>query len=279
MKPLPLTAEMALAAIQGRKTETRRPLKYQPSLKFWPENYGKLTPGDYWFWETPTRTNGRNLWGGWATIEEMKAKILCGGRQAPFGLPGEECWLREPGRIAELAYSDESVPLLTIEYLADKVRRVVALPDRLGVEDLGRDPSWLKVGRGIPNGIFREAARFKTLILEVRVERLWDITPEGVEADGVEVVRSKDNPGWPAGVWAPRDDRPFYGDHRGGYHANNGPMYPDICNCGESQKHPLPAHHCAMRALWDRIYGKRPGLAWADNPWVTVTSWDRMVAI
>jgi len=36
-----------------------------------------------------------------------------------------------------------------------------------------------------------------------------------------------------------------------------------------------PTYAC----LWDRIYGKRPGLAWADNPWVSVTKWDKMVAI
>jgi len=231
MRPLTLTADMALAAILGPKTETRRPLNPQPPAGM---NFVDLLDGSkderFYAWtEECDRLPNAPTW------------------KAPFGLPGTELWLREPGRIAELAYSDGSVPLLTIEYLTDKARRVVPLPDRLGLEDLGRDPSWLKVGHGIPNGIFREAARFKTVVINVRVERLQDISSYGAAAEGFDNM--------------PGEDRIRFGE----------------VDCYGTRR-----VNYAMRGFirtWDRIYGKRPGLSWADNPWVSVTAWDRMVAI
>ncbi len=111
----------------------------------------------------------------------------------------------------------------------------------------GKPTRWAAKMQGIPNGIFREAARSKATILEVRVERLQDIGPHGAKAEGFDTLSE--------------EKRIFFDevDHYGVRRAN-----------------------FALRGFcraWDRIYGKRPGLAWADNPWVSVTAWDMMVAI
>ena len=38
----------------------------------------------------------------------------------------------------------------------------------------------------------------------------------------------------------------------------------------------LPGAQAEYRILWDRINGKRKGLAWADNPWVWALAFRRM---
>ncbi len=230
MKPLPLTAEMALAAILGPKTETRRPMRL-----------GK----------------------GSAALEFDRRCKAIGVREAldefghygphlpaPFGPVGTRLWLREPGRVVDIRCVEEDEPFLTIEYPADKAQRAIRLPERFGIDNLGNWPSWCKIPHGIPNGIFREAARFKTVVLEVRVERLWEITEAGAIAEGVEAFGG----GWPG-------DNATWRDYQ--LHTLNG----------------LPSARESFLGLWNSIYGKRPGLAWADNPWVSVTAWDRMVAI
>lgn len=212
MKPLTLTAEIALAAILGSKTETRRPLNPQPKN----ERVGVVNAAycghpDKWFVEGAVSEytgNGESapIW------------------TAPFGLPGTELWLREPGRVVGLDQQEEESVHLTIEYLADKARRGFHLPERFDPQETNVWPSWVKEGHGIPNGIFREAARYKTIVREVRVERLQKITEAGAIAEGCES----------------RED---------------------------------------FLCTWDKIYGKRPGLRQVLSPWVTVTAWDRMVAI
>jgi hypothetical protein len=41
-----------------------------------------------------------------------------------------------------------------------------------------------------------------------------------------------------------------------------------------SSKWQSPIH--AFHDLWDSIYDKKPGLSWADNPWVLATTFRRV---
>lgn len=225
MKPLPLTAEMALAAILGPKTETRRPVR----LKIGRDNR----------FDVPGKNYVMN-------IRDPRAVEYC----APFGLPGTGLWLREPGRVI-IAMKKSN--MLCVKYLADKqIRHNIECPQRLLTKTLIPDmPSWARRCQGIPNGIFREAARFKAVVLEVRVERLWEITYAGAFAEGIPSTYGE--------AWMMFGDKALRG----------------------REAHIWDNHTSVENYswLWDRIYGKRPGLAWADNPWVSVTAWDRMEAI
>jgi len=195
---------MALAAILGRKTETRRPLSPQPD----------------WSSEVRhTRLDGM-IWPIGSMGQQCGMALPLS--RLPFGLPGQRLWLREPGRVVDISQSAEESVHFTVEYLADKARCGLHLPERFDPQETNVWPSWVKEGHGIPNGIFREAARFKTVVTAARVERLWDITEAGAKAEGFE---SRE----------------------------------------------------AFLCAWDGIYGKRPGLRQVLNPWVSVTSWDKMV--
>lgn len=207
MRPLTLTAEMALAAILGSKTETRRPLRPQPDE----DGLSKLVNGP---WQD---TSGRTY-------------------PMPFGDPGTELWLREPGYVLEYATDGEN-RRITVKYASDGGAKSVPFPERLRGRFNGL-PRWAWRLQGIPNGIFREAARFKTVVLEVRVERLQAITLEGLKLEGGK---------WNGETWS-------FG------------AKPDADIL------------CAYMNVWDRIYGSRPGLAWADNPWVSVTKFKKLEA-
>jgi hypothetical protein len=76
----------------------------------------------------------------------------------------------------------------------------------------------------------RWAARVFADVVNVRVERLQDITEADILAEGVTVPLAAK---WTGIPWSS-----------------------------------LPTLHHAWRALWDHINGDRPGAAWADNPWV-----------
>lgn len=81
----------------------------------------------------------------------------------------------------------------------------------------------------------RWASRIVLPVIAKREERLQDITDADVIAEGVEQRHVDKN-------------RPFF-------HKND-------------------VHGIAYRELWDSIYGSKPGLSWADNPWVQVTEWE-----
>lgn len=182
MLPLTLSANMALEAILGTKTETRRPVPKRLHL----HDCGRVAyPMD-----NSPEARAKEREPGWqytfngcfyrcaaSDIPQAIRDIA-----APFGLPGEECWLREPGRVAARTQQYDAPGLFDIQFAAGGVKHRVGLPDRLLRG--GQPPSWWVAGRGIPNGIFREAARFKSEVLEVGVERLQDITEAGAKAEG-----------------------------------------------------------------------------------------------
>ena len=85
----------------------------------------------------------------------------------------------------------------------------------------------------------RWACRIELDVLSVGVERVQDITAEGARAEGID---GNSNPG-------------------------------DFCMGREGN-----GYVSAFARLWDSINGKRPGCAWADNPWVWRIEFSRRVA-
>ncbi|SNR99791.1 hypothetical protein SAMN04488503_2258 [Humidesulfovibrio mexicanus] len=340
MKPLPLTAEMALAAILGEKTETRRPIPKRLHL----HECGRVAyPMD-----NSPEARAKEQEPGWqytfnGCLYQCAASDIPQAIRdiaAPFGLPGTELWLREPGRVGECLDEWDGCKV-TIQYASDKASRTLIFPNRLMIGELKTMlPLWAMRCVGIPNGIFREAARYKTVVLAVRVERLWEITEAGAIAEGVEeAVKSwllKYQPKWEPQCWLSHDHGESYCrrcaekeawklrregkdvEVDGGWSLASieSDVFEECTSCGkllETSVHDpsdylpfdgvhdgyLTAEEIAMvynfgehslslkegyareayRVLWDMIYGKRPGLAWADNPWVSVTAWGSMVAI
>lgn len=110
--------------------------------------------------------------------------------------------------------------------------------DASRVGDVVPEPTW-KPSIFMP----RALSRITLEVTEVCVERVQAITEEDARAEG---VRSHN------GQWC------------GGPHPIKG-----------TPKH-FPAAKDGYRDLWDSINAKRPGCAWADNPWVWVVSFRRL---
>lgn len=155
IRPILFSGDMVRAILDGRKTETRRPVK--PPFEIHANGY-------------LTRPDGH---GG-----------RFGPYPCPYGKPGDLLWVREPGEVIghRLSYHKSTV---LIRY-RDGDKRSVAVPDRFKGSNGAVIAPWVLGFSGIPNGIFREACRLVLEVLTVRVERLRDITEEGARAEGFE---------------------------------------------------------------------------------------------
>lgn len=94
----------------------------------------------------------------------------------------------------------------------------------------------------------RWASRLTLLVTDVRVQRVQEISDEDAEAEGCPDCELCGGVGW----------------------LNNNPDGGEQCmarGCGD-------AYVDQFRDLWDSINGKRPGCAWADNPWIVAISFD-----
>ncbi|WP_285905147.1 hypothetical protein [Pseudodesulfovibrio pelocollis] len=142
---------------------------------------------------------------------------------APMAV-GDVFWLREPGWVEDYSPIDG---VLTVKYKADGMIVPVEWPTRF------LSSKWVLRHQGIPNGIFKEAARTFRVITRVRVERIQGIGEEDAIAEGFEP------------------------DTCIGLSACGGPC--DDCR-------PKGSARTQFRDLWDSLY---PG-SWDRNDWVLV---------
>jgi hypothetical protein len=160
--PIIMSAESIRAIQAGLKHETRRPIKPQP------EPHG---PGCWTF-------------GGYAVVTPETAIQRC-----PYGQPGNRLWVREqysltlrgcaeaPGFVRLLRYGSSiikgdkrEVPAEHYAWFDERERGKYNYMPRPCIFM----PRW--------------ASRFILPLVEVRAERLWDITKEGALAEGVDTL-------------------------------------------------------------------------------------------
>lgn len=153
MTPLAFTAPLALAIRLGQKTETRRPVCPTPTTDRDPA----LT------YEEP--------YTALAYFGELRPDSSPLFRRFPNCAPGARRWIREP------AVCLEHLPhgRIRVRYVADGAEAVVPFPGRLRP---------VLVGKGLPNGCHREAARTFVEIAGFRIEPLTAITDADAHAEG-----------------------------------------------------------------------------------------------
>jgi hypothetical protein len=176
-RPIIFNKEMVKAILEGRKTQTRRPLKVQPpvgtlDVKPWCISHEMEILGKVAKWETPQyRESGVPLWISTET----------GGTHREYGCPfgdvGDRLWVRETYALAE-TYDKKSG--------AD-------LPGTLeGTTHFYRDGGGhcfetVLRGKWRPSiHMPRWASRITLEVLKIRAERLQDITGHDVIAEGFE---------------------------------------------------------------------------------------------
>nr|DAG81830.1 MAG TPA: YqfB-like protein [Caudoviricetes sp.] len=199
-------AEMVRAILDGRKTQTRRIMKVQPSEGFSPMNMALET--DYKaHWYTPGIVDKDGY------LQPAKHDVFGvasedEGYTCPFGAVGDRIWVREtfqgPLVSEELleeyrAYPEKFENPEYCEYSADGGPR----PEYCDLDDNLRH-GW-RPSIHMP----RWASRITLEITGVRVERLNDISQEDAQAEGMELTGWRptySDPDSGGEVWTPYDN-------------------------------------------------------------------------
>ena len=170
--PILFTGPMVRAILEGRKTQTRRVVKPQPSEDWEPSSYGEvhnLVNGH----PDPDKVIG---WG--PSNEDGTEAYAC-----PYGKPGDRLWVRETWRPL---YDGESG---YIDYKAGGTLEAndEATHKRIICQRRARRNS-MEVDNGYRPSIHmpRWASRLNLLIKSLRVERVQDISEGDIEAEGVD---------------------------------------------------------------------------------------------
>ncbi len=179
-RPILFSGDMVRAILDGRKTETRRVIKPQPELRPTDETVNIKT-GSAWWWAC------------------SKAKSMIDVNQmrhfGPYGEPGDRLWVREthvftggaPGSGGYRGPDGESWSV-AVGYIADDTTTRAWLPKGEDHDEYNHS-RWGtgKLYKTRPS-IFmpRWASRILLEVTEVKVERVQEITWEGVEDEGVE---------------------------------------------------------------------------------------------
>lgn len=149
MKPILFNTEMVRAILDNRKTVTRRVVKPQPTEQ--EENPQKVTSGN-WYFDIPDRHFGG-----------VRAGV---GPYRPPYKPGDILYVRETW-----AYPS-----------GIEIKNGAAPQMYLYKADVFQPAAWDKWRPSIH--MPRKAARIFLRVTDVRAERLQDITPEQIDAEG-----------------------------------------------------------------------------------------------
>lgn len=229
ISPLNVTATVAAAIMAGRQWQHRVPMRPQPAEDIHPASFPNP---DVIGWES-----------------SLCHKYGPTTAHIPPMQPGDIFWLREPAKVIDVKdYAEDGMDLV-IEYIADGKVAGIEVPARMSdawelkYKDRWPVPDWVAYHQGIPNGIFREAARTFREVTRVRVERIQDISEDDVMAEGAQ--------------------EGIYTLETGGCRLQGCPffLFPGL----PESTTPLGA----FRPLWDSLYARR-GLGFDANPWVLV---------
>lgn len=153
-RPIVFSGEMVRAILEGRKTQTRRPIHPGPGSPPKPNAYfDAYDGGPQWNWWT-------------ADNRVCNASPIM---ECPFGIPGERLWVQESIRICGVG-DDDGAPATEppVFYMADG-----ECPDK---------DSWPHVH--LPTDIPRWASRLILEVTEVRVQYIKEISHEDALAEG-----------------------------------------------------------------------------------------------
>lgn len=158
-RPILFSAEMVRAILEGRKTMTRRALKWQPlDIIPCPRYQIELDNGDI--------KSCVVAWVALTTTEpEPHGKMI----RCRYGQPGDRLWVRE-----------------TFSYTGDGDTITNQILYRSDGEQIDRDPIW-RPSIHMP----RWASRITLEIVNVKVERLQDISEADAQKEGMSFIGSR----------------------------------------------------------------------------------------
>jgi len=169
--PILFSTEMVRAILDGRKTQTRRPVKPQPPIGI----------NALWFGQNSPRKP--------ETSQPTGSFVYCGRDYVcPFGRIGDTLWVRETWAI-----SDDIDGRELVAYRAGGTRLIAPGP----TVTHGEHRCVRFVTRWTPSiHMPHWACRLFLRITDIRVERVRDISEEDAKAEGVDAVPGKGIHGW-----------------------------------------------------------------------------------
>lgn len=161
-RPIPFYGPLVRAILGGRKSETRRVITQS---RAWLYGYGAapsgLTDGTLWHFSC-------------GDAPEENAWLHC-----PYGKPGDLLWVRERMRVIGRGPATGRPDTVRVRYEADGAESgLLPYPERLR-----GDP---QIGKCLAYGGYREASRILLRVTDVRVERVQDITADGIVREGLD---------------------------------------------------------------------------------------------
>lgn len=168
-RPILFSAPMVRAILDGRKTQTRRIIKWNGQLPEFCGPRGCQSDPTCWGWED-------GEWGDWITLEKEEGQRLGWRDLNVANQVGDMLWVRE-------AFSHNAEGVWTVE----QARMVGAG----GVAYRATDPREHQKGMWWPSiHMPREFSRISLKITGVKVERLQDISEADAIAEGAHKLRS-----------------------------------------------------------------------------------------
>jgi hypothetical protein len=177
--PILFTGDMVCAILNGSKTQTRRVIKGNAKQDWLTSGIlnqvKRFAPSVNGWWTMAAGESTRIIHCG----HEMDGGHI-GSVHCPYGVTGDHLWVRETW--AAIWPAEDEVPLeeCNIEYRADTD---APYPGRWPTEEARGNPDAPKWRPSIL--MPRWASRITLEVTEVRVQRLQEITPEDIEAEGV----------------------------------------------------------------------------------------------
>lgn len=235
--------EMVRAILDGRKTQTRRIMKPQPTPC-------TLQKGGHWWPSNVFKTmlhieeemqNGKGGWGGLV------------GDACPFGKPGDRIWVRETyqGPLFDYehmeAYLEDSSKFEKPDFCVYRADGKPA-PEFCDADD-NLHCCW-RPSIHMP----RWASRILLEITDVRVERLNSISHEDAEREGIHIE-----------VWDQTVAARNYAAE-GEFFQFWSEDFPHYVNMND-------LYRASFQSLWKSIYGEE---SWQANPWVWVIEFKRV---
>lgn len=161
-RPVLFNGEMVRAILAGKKTQTRRPVKPQPTL----------SPAGGLVW----RGGAYGLQPDWKTPATHAFVADC-----PLGIHGDRLWVRETWSTAATADTMAPSNLPSVAFEED------AVPVRYEADGSTNVPTSRMFGKARPSiHMPRWACRLFLDVTEVRVQRVEDITEADAKAEGFE---------------------------------------------------------------------------------------------
>lgn len=232
-RPILFNDEMVRAILEGRKTQTRRPLKNQPG-KFTHIEYDDDMGWHFW-WDVICDYSDYD-------VDQERSPISC-----PFGDEGDELWVREC-----FCHKADQHGVVTGAngYWYRASDQGVTKVDEDGCIAIRQDGS--EASPWTPSiHMPREASRIQLIVKRVWVERIQDMSENDARAEGIPPNHIGDFSSFDP------DEQGFL--DREGYVADQ--RNEEIFYYGHfTAKEALPSH-------WDPIYATK-GYGWDDNAWV-----------